>query len=139
NFDLPKVPEDYVHRIGRTGRAGSEGEGISLVSADEVKLLSGIETLIRQLLVREVETGFVPTHHVPLTRLLKARPKKPKKPKKPKLKQEQKQGEGWKTGGKQKNGSNKPRRGGKSQSAEKAKRAPRVRGKQKRDRGTRRH
>ena len=136
NFDLPKVPEDYVHRIGRTGRAGSEGEGISLVSADEVKLLSGIETLIRQLLVREVETGFVPTHQVPLTRLLKARPKKPKKQKKPKLTQEQKQGEGRKTGGKQKSGSNKPRRGSKSRGAEKSKRNPRVRGKQRRDSGT---
>ncbi len=133
NFDLPKVPEDYVHRIGRTGRAGSGGEGISLVSADEIKLLSGIESLIRQLLVREVESGFVPTHQVPLTRLLKLRPKKPKKPKKPKLKQEQKQGEGRKTGSKQKSGRNKPRRGGKSQGTKKANRTPRVRGKQKHD------
>ena len=82
NFDLPKVPEDYIHRIGRTGRAGIEGEGISLVSADEVKLLSAIETLIRQILIREVVTGFIPSHSVPLTKQLKARPKKPKKPKK---------------------------------------------------------
>ncbi len=82
NFDLPKVPEDYVHRIGRTGRAGLEGEAISLVSADEVKLLAAIETLIRQTLVRDVVTGFVPKHSVPLTRQQKRRPKKPKKPKK---------------------------------------------------------
>lgn len=82
NFDLPKVPEDYVHRIGRTGRAGSKGEAISLVSADEVSLLSMIESLICHVLVREVEAGFVPTHSVPLTRILKQRPKKPKKPKK---------------------------------------------------------
>ena len=81
NFDLPKVPEDYIHRIGRTGRASSQGEGISLVSADEVKLLSAIETLTHQTLVREVETGFIPSHKVPLTRQMKARPKKPKKPK----------------------------------------------------------
>jgi ATP-dependent RNA helicase RhlE len=81
NFDLPKVPEDYVHRIGRTGRAGFEGEAISLVSADEVTLLSGIETLIRQTLVREVAPGFVPKHSIPLTRQQKVRPKKPKKPK----------------------------------------------------------
>lgn len=133
NFDLPKVPEYYVHRIGRTGRAGSEGEGISLVSADEVKLLSGIETLIRQTLEREVETGFIPTHSVPLTRQLKVRPKKPKKPKK--AKQAQKQGEDRKTGGKQKSGSNKLRRGGKSQDTEKPKGATRVRGKQRRDSG----
>ena len=81
NFDLPKVAENYIHRIGRTGRAGLQGQGLSLVSADEVKLLAAIETLIRQTLVREVETGFIPTHKVPLTRQMKIRPKKPKKPK----------------------------------------------------------
>jgi ATP-dependent RNA helicase RhlE len=84
NFDLPKVAEDYIHRIGRTGRAGSEGVAISLVSADEVTLLSAIENLIRQNLVREVENGYIPKHSVPLTRLMKVRPKKPKKPKRPK-------------------------------------------------------
>ncbi len=69
NFELPNVAEDYVHRIGRTGRAGSEGEAISLVSADEVALLAGIENLIRRQLVRETEPGFEPTQPVPLTRL----------------------------------------------------------------------
>jgi len=81
NFDLPKIPGDYIHRIGRTGRANFQGEGISLVSADEVKSLAAIETLIRQTLVREVETGFIPNHKVPLTRQTKVRPKKPKKQK----------------------------------------------------------
>ena len=83
NFELPNVPEDYVHRIGRTGRAGSEGEALSLVSADEVKLLAAIENLIRQTLVREQEPGFVPTQNVPLTKLGSgtSKPKKPKKPK----------------------------------------------------------
>ena len=85
NFDLPNVAEDYVHRIGRTGRAGLEGEAISLVSADEVKLLSAIENLIRQTIVREIEVGFVPSHNVPLTELRETRPTKPKKPKKPKF------------------------------------------------------
>ncbi|MDH5784717.1 MAG: DEAD/DEAH box helicase [Chromatiales bacterium] len=83
NFELPNVPEDYVHRIGRTGRAGSEGEAISLVSADEVKLLAAIENLIRLTLVREQEPGFVPTQNLPLTQL-KPEGNKPKKPKKPK-------------------------------------------------------
>ncbi|MCF6283215.1 MAG: DEAD/DEAH box helicase [Candidatus Polarisedimenticolaceae bacterium] len=83
NFDLPKVAEDYIHRIGRTGRAGAEGEAISLVSADEVKLLSAIENLIRQTLVRETEIGFVPSHSVPLTQL-SSQPRKPKRAKKPK-------------------------------------------------------
>jgi len=82
NFDLPKLPENYIHRIGRTGRAGAEGEGISLVCADEVKLLAAIESLIWQALVREVEAGFAPTHRVPLTRQQQVRPKKLKKPKK---------------------------------------------------------
>jgi ATP-dependent RNA helicase RhlE len=84
NFDLPQVAEDYIHRIGRTGRAGVAGEAVSLVSADEVKHLAAIESLIRQALVREVETGFIPAHSVPLTRSMVLRPKKPKKPKKPK-------------------------------------------------------
>lgn len=48
NFDLPHVPEDYVHRIGRTGRAGAGGKAISLVSKDEAKQLRGIETLINR-------------------------------------------------------------------------------------------
>lgn len=81
NFDLPQVAEDYIHSIGRTGRAGAKGIAISLVSADEVKLLSAIEALLGQTLIREVEHGFVPKHSVPLTRLVKARPKKTKTPK----------------------------------------------------------
>ncbi len=67
NFELPNVPEDYVHRIGRTGRAGAEGEALSLVSADEAKQLQAIERLIRQRLPRETEVGFEPEHGVPLT------------------------------------------------------------------------
>ncbi|TPW17349.1 MAG: ATP-dependent RNA helicase RhlE [Halothiobacillaceae bacterium] len=60
NFDLPNVPEDYVHRIGRTGRAGATGEAISLVSADEATLLVAIERVIKQTLKREVAEGFEP-------------------------------------------------------------------------------
>jgi ATP-dependent RNA helicase RhlE len=48
NFDLPQVPEDYVHRIGRTGRAGNEGKAVSLVCIDEHKLLWNIERLLRR-------------------------------------------------------------------------------------------
>ncbi|MBT3335575.1 MAG: DEAD/DEAH box helicase [Methylococcales bacterium] len=65
NFDLPNVPEDYVHRIGRTGRAGSNGQAISLVSADEFKQLSDIERLIKQTLTRKLIDDFEPTHDVP--------------------------------------------------------------------------
>ncbi|MCB1886228.1 MAG: DEAD/DEAH box helicase [Rhodocyclaceae bacterium] len=62
NFDMPNVPEDYVHRIGRTGRAGSEGEAISLVDPEEEKLLSAIERLInRQIERRDMPADFVPS------------------------------------------------------------------------------
>ncbi len=82
NFDLPNVPEDYVHRIGRTGRAGQTGEAVSLVSADEVSQLSDIEHLIGELLTRKVIDGFEPDHSVPTT-TLKRRTKKAKEHKKP--------------------------------------------------------
>ncbi|MCS3469831.1 superfamily II DNA/RNA helicase [Pseudomonas sp. JUb42] len=84
NFDLPIVAEDYVHRIGRTGRAGLTGEAISLVCADEVELLAAIEVLTRQTLRREDEQGFEPEHRVPETDASGQILKKPKKPKKPK-------------------------------------------------------
>ncbi|MHC8297753.1 DEAD/DEAH box helicase [Pseudomonas sp. ZS1P83] len=84
NFDLPIVAEDYIHRIGRTGRAGATGEAISLVCADEVNLLSAIETLTRQTLPRQMEHDFEPEHRVPDTDSSGQVVKKPKKPKKPK-------------------------------------------------------
>jgi len=60
NFDLPYVPEDYVHRIGRTGRVGSSGVAISFFSEDETKQLQSIERLIGHDLKREVVAGFAP-------------------------------------------------------------------------------
>lgn len=87
NFDLPNVPEDYVHRIGRTGRAGAEGQAVSLVCADEVKELYAIEQVIQKCIEREEIEGFEPKHNVPESptpRPLKPRrPKKPKKPRSP--------------------------------------------------------
>ncbi len=58
NFELPNVPEDYVHRIGRTGRAGREGEALSLVCIDEDDYLRGIERLIGQKIKKVVVKGF---------------------------------------------------------------------------------
>ncbi len=58
NFELPNVPEDYVHRIGRTGRAGASGEAISLVAHDEEEYVRGIEKLLRTKLPEEVIEGF---------------------------------------------------------------------------------
>lgn len=83
NVDLPIVAEDYIHRTGRTGRAGATGEAISLVCADEVRQLSAIEVLMHQTLTRIDEQGFEPEHRVPLTDALGQVLKKPKKLKKP--------------------------------------------------------
>jgi len=60
NYDLPNVPEDYVHRIGRTGRAGASGEAVSLVCVDELQLLKDIEKLIKRSVPQEVIAGFEP-------------------------------------------------------------------------------
>jgi ATP-dependent RNA helicase RhlE len=60
NYELPNVSEDYVHRIGRTGRAGATGEAVSLVCVDENGLLRDIERLIKKNLPREIVPGFEP-------------------------------------------------------------------------------
>ena len=60
NFELPNVPEDYVHRIGRTGRAGASGEAISLACLDEEVFLKDIERLIKRSIPRETVPGFEP-------------------------------------------------------------------------------
>ncbi|HED34723.1 MAG TPA: ATP-dependent RNA helicase RhlE [Gammaproteobacteria bacterium] len=60
NYELPNVAEDYVHRIGRTGRAGNEGEAMSLVCVDELKLLKDIERLIKRDIPKVVFEGFEP-------------------------------------------------------------------------------
>ena len=60
NYELPNVPEDYVHRIGRTGRAGSEGSAVSLVCVDEHKLLKDIERLIKKPIDVVAHPGYEP-------------------------------------------------------------------------------
>ena len=60
NFELPNISEDYVHRIGRTGRAGSEGEAVSLVCVDELQFLKDIEKLIKRKIPQERVEGFEP-------------------------------------------------------------------------------
>lgn len=108
NFDLPNVPADYVHRIGRTGRAGAEGEAVSLVSADEFVQLFDIEKLLGHPLKREYVDDFEPDHDVPQSKagakkalrqkLAKSEPnkKKPRKPRKP-ISQKPKQNQEAKT------------------------------------------
>src|SRR5580765_6895628 len=63
NFELPNVPEDYVHRIGRTGRAGTKGEAISLVCVDENGFLREIERLTKNEIPKEIVPGFEPPSH----------------------------------------------------------------------------
>jgi ATP-dependent RNA helicase RhlE len=60
NFELPWNPQDYIHRIGRTGRAGLSGDAISLVTIDEADLLRGVQRLLRRAIPWTVEEGFVP-------------------------------------------------------------------------------
>jgi len=76
NFELPNVPEDYVHRIGRTGRAGATGSALSLVDDEEMGYLRDIEKLIKRSIVRvEIEAGFVPPAKADL--MSAARPPRP--------------------------------------------------------------
>ncbi|MEO6410583.1 MAG: DEAD/DEAH box helicase [Burkholderiaceae bacterium] len=60
NYEMPNVPEDYVHRIGRTGRAGAQGEAVSLVCVDENGFLRDIERLIKRDIPKEIVPGFEP-------------------------------------------------------------------------------
>lgn len=83
NFDLPNVAEDYVHRIGRTGRAGATGQAISLVTQDEFKELVDIEILTKQIIQRKIIKGFEPNQALPESKA-DQRPIKAKKPKAPK-------------------------------------------------------
>ena len=82
NFDLPQVAEDYVHRIGRTGRAGASGEAFSLVSHDEFKLLTAIERLIKKEVPRIELDGYQPLNDLPISKgdFRDVKAKKPKKP-----------------------------------------------------------
>jgi len=82
NYELPHITEDYIHRIGRTGRAGLSGEAISLVSADEFTKLSEIERLIKRLIIRKHIKAYEPVNKLAESKL-DTRPIKPRKPKKP--------------------------------------------------------
>ncbi len=79
NFDLPNVPEDYVHRIGRTARAGNTGQAVSLVCNDDLKLLWDIEQVIQQHIERKVIDRFAPVNALGESRPIRSlKAKKPK-------------------------------------------------------------
>ncbi len=77
NYELPNVPEDYVHRIGRTGRAGNEGEAMSLVCVDEHKLLRDIERLIKRDIPKVIVDDFEPDPSIKAEPIQKGRNSKP--------------------------------------------------------------
>lgn len=86
NFDLPNVPEDYVHRIGRTARAGNTGQAVSLVCNDDLKLLWDIEQVIQQHIERKVIDMFVPVNELGESRPIRAlKAKKPNRANKAKV------------------------------------------------------
>ena len=80
NFELPNVAEDYVHRIGRTGRAGNEGEAMSLVCVDELKLLKDIEKLIDREIPKDVIDGYEPDPSIKAEPITRGRGQQQKRP-----------------------------------------------------------
>jgi ATP-dependent RNA helicase RhlE len=76
NYELPHVPEDYVHRIGRTARAGQEGHAVSLVCIDELKLLHEIERLLKTKIEKEIIPGYEPDPSIKAEPLQKGRPQR---------------------------------------------------------------
>jgi len=83
NFELPNTAEDYIHRIGRTGRAGNEGEAMSLVCVDELKLLKDIERLIKRDISKVVVDNFEPDPSIKAEPIQKGRGKQQQSAKKP--------------------------------------------------------
>lgn len=82
NFELPNIPEDYIHRIGRTGRAGNEGQAISLVCVDEHKYLADIERLLKKNIPKIVINGYEPDLSIrpePITRERRPAPSRSKR------------------------------------------------------------
>ncbi len=108
NYELPNVPEDYVHRIGRTGRAGKDGEAVSLVCVDEQKHLADIEKLLKREIPKVVLAGYEPDPTIQPEPL-----KKPQNNQRRGLKHRQAKGRNGKSSGQKRNsqkapGSNRP-------------------------------
>ena len=79
NFDLPNVAEDYVHRIGRTGRAGNEGRAVSLICGDELHLLGKIERMLEQPLSHDIVPGYEPSFSLQKTKSTQGKAPKPRR------------------------------------------------------------
>ena len=120
NFELPNVPEDYVHRIGRTARAGNTGQAVSLVCADELELLWDVEHVIQQHIERKVLEKFIPVNELGDSRAIRPlkakKPKKAKKPRSEKIEHKDGQRSGDVARGHKPTGKNKRHTGNKSNS-----------------------
>jgi ATP-dependent RNA helicase RhlE len=77
NYELPHVPEDYVHRIGRTARAGHEGQAVSLVCVDEKRLLADIERLLKSPIEKQVIPGYEPDSRIKAEPITQGRGQRP--------------------------------------------------------------
>lgn len=86
NYELPNNPEDYIHRIGRTARAGKNGSAYSLVCYEEYNLLNAVETLIQRKIKRKIVSGFEPSVEMPHSQLNRRKPINSSKKTKPKNK-----------------------------------------------------
>jgi ATP-dependent RNA helicase RhlE len=80
NYELPNVPEDYVHRIGRTARAGQEGHAVSLVCVDELKLLRDIERLLDSKIEQQIIPGYEPDPRIKAEPIKRGRSQRPTGP-----------------------------------------------------------
>jgi len=80
NYELPHVPEDYVHRIGRTARAGREGQAISLVCVDEKKLLADIEKLLKMKIEKIIMPGYEVDPRIKAEPIVHGRQQRSKRP-----------------------------------------------------------
>jgi ATP-dependent RNA helicase RhlE len=76
NYELPHVPEDYVHRIGRTARAGQKGHAVSLVCVDEHRLLFDIERLLKTKIEQQIIPGYQPNPRIKAEPITKGRPQR---------------------------------------------------------------
>ena len=100
NYDLPFKPEEYIHRIGRTGRAGAKGEAISFVAMGDFKNLCAIESRLNHIIERKEIEGFAARKVVPVSVLNFVRKSKPPQPKTPKVHSKQKDNDKKKASGK---------------------------------------
>jgi len=121
NFDLPDIAEDYVHRIGRTGRAGATGHAISLVCADEIKQLMDVEKLIQFKIDREEIEGFEAEHSVPDSIKTKSSNNKKQRSQKPSRSQAENKKGAWKKTSKKTKKKSQVKSGGKPQERSKEK------------------